>query len=140
MDYKSRQSISRCDYGYTVDFTFTENGLQFHILTHGMENVPFKLEIAVTPGVHVRAGSAMTIGNAGNFLCASEGDIELSNFEGDLMTIKGAFAKHFYHKDMRGSIPSPSGKYLLYFTDFSPVDRTLEIICKRNEPWNYFTK
>ena len=140
MDYKSRQSISRCDYGYTVDFTFTENGLQFHILTDGTENVPFKLEIAVTPGVHVRAGSAMTIGNAGNFLCASEGDIELSNFEGDLMTIKGAFAKHFYHKDMRGSIPSPSGKYLLYFTDFSPVDRTLEIICKRNEPWNYFTK
>lgn len=138
MDYKSRQSISRCDYGYTVDFTFTEKGLKVHVVTDGTEKVPFKIEIAVTPGVYVRAGNAMTVGNAGNFMCASEGDIELRNFAGNMITIKGAFAKHFYHKDMRGSFPSPSNKYLLYFTDFSPVDRTLEFVCEKEHKWDYF--
>lgn len=138
MDFKSRPGISRCDYGYTVDFTFTEKGLKIHVVTDGTEKVPFKLEIAVTPGVYVRAGNAMTVGNAGNFMCASEGDIELRNYAGDMITIKGAFAKHFFHKDMRGSIPSPSNKYLLYFTDYSPVDRTLEIICEKEHVWDYF--
>lgn len=139
MDYSSRKSISRCEYGYTVDFEFTENGLRLHMQTHGTEKVPFKLEIAVTPGVHVRAGSAMTIGNAGEFLCATEGDVNFCNFGGDSLTVKGVFAKHFYHQNMRGSIPSPKDKYLLYLTDFAPVDRTVEFVCEKERPWDYFT-
>ena len=138
MDYQSRPSISRCEFGYTVDFTFTENGLKLHVQTHGTEKVPFKLEIAVPTDVYVRAGNAMTLATAGNFLCASEGDVTFSNTEGDAITVKNLFAKHFYHKNMRGSIPSPSDKYLLFLTDFSPVDRTIEIICERNRPWDYF--
>lgn len=138
MDYQSRPSISRCEFGYTVDFTFTENGLNLHIQTHGTEKVPFKLEIAVPTDVYVRAGNAMMLATAGNFLCASEGDVTFSNTEGDAITVKNLFAKHFYHKNMRGSIPSPSDKYLLFLTDFSPVDRTIEIICERNRPWDYF--
>ena len=138
MDYNSRQSISRCDFGYTVDFTFTETGLKIYLQTHGTEKVPFKLEIAVPTDIYVRAGSAMTIATAGNFLCASEGNVTLSNAEGDSLTIKNLFAKHFYHRNMRGSVPSPSDKYLLFLTDFSPVDRTIEIVCERNHPWDYF--
>lgn len=140
MDYKSRKSISRCDYGYTVDLTFTEKGLRLRVQTHGTEKVPFKLEIAVTPGVHVRAGTAMTVGNAGEFLCATEGDVNFCNFGGDSLTVKNVFAKHFYHKEMRGSIPSPKNKYLLYLTDFAPVDRTVEFVCEKDRPWDYFTK
>jgi hypothetical protein len=138
MDYNSRQSINRCDFGYTVDFTFTENGMKIHIQTHGTEKVPFKLEFAISPDVFVRAGSAMTVATAGNFLCASEGDVTFSNTEGDALTIKNLFAKHFYHRNMRGSVPSPSDKYLLFLTDFSPVDRTIEIVCEKNRPWDYF--
>jgi hypothetical protein len=139
MDYKSRQSISRCDYGYTVDFTFTENGLRMHVVTDGIPKVPFKLEFAVTPGVHVRAGTAMTLASAGEFLCATEGDVNFCNFGGDSITIKNVFAKHFYHKDMRGSYPMPSGQYMLYLTDFAPVDRTVEIVCLKNRPYDFFT-
>ena len=138
MDYQSRPSISRCDFGYTVDFIFTENGMKIHIQTKGTEKVPFKLEIAVQTDVYVRAGNAMTLATAGNFLCASEGDVTFSNTEGDAITVKNLFAKHFYHKTMRGSLPSPSDKYLLFLTDFSPVDRTIEIVCERNRPWDYF--
>lgn len=138
MDYKSRKSISRCEYSYTVDFTFTDNGIQLHVATDGTPNVPFKLEFTVTPDVHVRAGSAMTVGNAGSFICAKEGDIELRNYSGDSITIKNAFAKHFYHKDMRGSIPSPSNKFMVYLTDFSPIDRTIEIVCEKDRPWDYY--
>ncbi len=138
MDYKSRQSISRCDFGYTVDFILTEAGMKIHMQTHGTEKVPFKLEIAVPTDVHVRAGNAMTVATAGNFLCVSEGDVTFSNWEGDSLTIKNLFAKHFYHRNMRGSVPSPSDKYLLFLTDFSPVDRTIEIVCERNRPWDYF--
>ena len=138
MDYKSRKSISRCDYGYTLDVTFTESGLSMHVVTDGTERVPFKLEFAVTPGAHVRAGHAMTIATAGSFLSVSGGNVTLSNYGGDRLTIKGAFAKHFYHKDMRGSLPAPRDQYMIYFTDFSPVDRTVEIVCKRECRRDYF--
>ena len=138
MDYQSRPSISRCEFGYTVDFIFTENGMKIHIQTHGTEKVPFKLEFAISPDVFVRAGSAMTVATAGNFLCASEGNVTFSNTEGDAITVKNLFAKHFYHRNMRGSVPSPSDKYLLFLTDFSPVDRTIEIVCEKNRPWDYF--
>ena len=139
MDYQSRPSISRCEFGYTVDFIFTENGMKIHIQTHGTEKVPFKLEIAVPTDVYVRAGNAMTIATAGNFLCAAEGDVTFSNTEGDALTVKNLFAKHFYHKNMRGSLASPSDKYLLFLTDFTPVDQTIEIVCERNRPWDYFS-
>lgn len=140
MDFQSRKRISRCEYGYTVDFTFTDNGILLHVTTAGTPNVPFKLEFTVTPNVYVRAGNAMTIGAAGSFICANEGNIELCNYDGDSITIKNAFAKHFYHKDMRGSIPSPANKFMVYLTDFSPVDRTVEIICEKEHTWDYYLK
>ena len=80
----------------------------------------------------------MTLANAGSFLCADSGDILLCNYAGDSITIKDAFAKHFYHKDMRGSIPSPSNKFMVYLTDFSPVDRTVEIVCEKERKWDFF--
>lgn len=138
MDYKSRKSISRCEYGYTVDFEFTEKGLRMHLETDGMPNVPFKLEFAVTPNAYVRAGNALTMATPDNFICAADGDIALCNHAGDRITIKGAFAEHFYHKDMRGSVPSPNNKFMLYFTGFSPINKTVEIICEKDQPWDFF--
>jgi len=138
MDYSSRRSISPCDYGYCVDFEFIENGVRMHIVTEGTPNVPFKLEFAVTPGCYVSAGSAMTMGDAGKFICAKEGDIVLCNYEGDHITIRGAFAGHFYHQNMRGSVSAQPNKFMVYCTGTSPIDRTVEIICEKNHPWDFF--
>jgi hypothetical protein len=140
MDYSSRESVCLCEYGYILDLTFTENGLDLHIKTTGTPNVPFKLEFLTEPNVHVRAGSAMTQAQAGGFICASEGDISLSDFDGDRITFKGAFAKHFYHKNMRGSVPAAPSQYTVFFTDFSPVDRKISIVCEKDLEWDYFSK
>ncbi len=138
MDYNSRKSISPCEYGYCVDVEFIENGIRMHIVTEGTPNVPFKLEFAVTPGVYVRAGSAMTMADAGRFICAKEGDISLCNYDGDHITIKGAFAEHFYHHNMRGSVSAQPDKFMVYCTGTSPIDKTVEIICEKNHPWDFF--
>lgn len=138
MDYSSRKSISPCEYGYCVDFEFIENGIRMHIVTEGTPNVPFKLEFAVTPGVYVKAGSAMTMAEAGGFICASEGDVTLCNYEGDHITIRGAFAGHFYHQKMRGSVSAPEDKFMVYLTGTSPIDKTVEIICEKNHAWDFF--
>jgi hypothetical protein len=140
MDYNSRESVCHCEYGYILDIDFTENGLDLHIQTTGMPNVPFKLEFATAPDVFVRAGNAMTQAQAGGFISASEGDISLCNFGGDQITFKGAFAKHFYHKAMRGSLPVSPSQYTVFFTDFSPVDRKLSIVCENDLPWDYYSK
>ncbi len=138
MDYHSRKSISPCEYGYCVDFEFIENGIRMHVRTEGTPNVPFKLEFEVTPGCYVGAGSAMTMADAGKFICAKEGDITLCNYEGDHITIKGVFAEHFYHHNMRGSVSAPAGKFMVYCTGTSPIDKTVEIICEKNHPWDFF--
>ena len=138
MDYNSRKSISPCEYGYCVDVEFIENGVRMRIRTEGTPNVPFKLEFAVTPGVYVGAGSAMTVAQAGQFICAKEGDITLCNYEGDHIAIRGAFAEHFYHQNMRGSVSPTPNKFMVYCTGSSPIDRTVEIICEKNHPWDFF--
>jgi len=140
MDYGSRDSVCLCEYGYTLDLCFTENGIKLHIQTSGTPNVPFKLEFAVSPEVYVRAGSAMTKACPGGFICASEGEITLSDYHGGRITFDGAFAKHFYHKNMRGSLPVPPSQYTVFFTDYSPVDRTVSIVCERDLPWEYFSE
>ena len=139
MDYNSRESVCYCEYGYILDLGFTENGLDLHIQTTGMPNVPFKLEFATAPDVFVKAGTAMTQAQAGGFISASEGDIALCNFGGDQITFKGAFAKHFYHKAMRGSLPVSPSQYTVFFTDFSPVDRKISIVCENDLPWDYYS-
>ena len=140
MDYNSRKSVCLCEYGYILDLTFTEKGMDLHIQTTGTPNVPFKLEFATAPDVFVKAGTAMTQAQPGGFICASEGDVSLSSYDGDRITFKGAFAKHFYHKTMRGSLPVSPSQYTVFFTDFSPVDRTLSIVCEKDLPWDYFAQ
>lgn len=140
MDYSARESVCRCEYGYDLEIAFTENGLHLHVQTTGIPNVPFKLEFWTAPDVHVRAGSAMTKAQPGGFICAAEGDISLSNYAGDKITFKGAFAKHFYHKDMRGSVPVSPSQYTVFFTDVSPVDRNINIVCEKDLAWDYFSE
>jgi hypothetical protein len=138
MDYSSRDSVCLCEYGYILDLTFTDKGIDLHIQTTGTPNVPFKLEFATAPDVYVKAGNAMTQAQAGGFICASEGDISLYNFSGDKITFEGAFAKHFYHKSMRGSVPVSPSQYTVFFTDISPVDRTISIVCEKERAWDYY--
>ena len=80
----------------------------------------------------------MLMADAGRFLCAKEGEISLSNYEGDHITIRGAFAEHFYHHNMRGSVSAPADKFMIYCTGTSPIDKTIEIICEKNHPWDFF--
>ena len=138
MDYSSRDSVCLCEYGYILDLTFTDKGIDLHIQTTGTPNVPFKLEFATAPDVYVKAGNAMTQAQAGGFICASEGEISLYNFNGDKITFEGAFAKHFYHKSMRGSVPVSPSQYTVFFTDISPVDRKISIVCEKERAWDYY--
>ncbi|MBQ0009657.1 MAG: hypothetical protein KBS76_00950, partial [Ruminococcus sp.] len=138
MDYQSRKSIARCDYFYTVDVTFRQNGITLHVSATGTDAVPMKLEFFFTPGLHVRAGDVMTVGSADGLLCAKSGDVRLSAPSGEAFTLRGAFAKHFYHRDMRGSLPVPKGKFAVYMTDFSPADHTVEILCESAHPWDFY--
>ena len=80
----------------------------------------------------------MTVGSAGDFLCARGGDVVLSAPSGEAFTLRGAFAKHFYHRDMRGSQPVPKNKFAVYMTDFSPAEHTVEILCETARPWDFY--
>ena len=82
----------------------------------------------------------MTQAQPGGFICASEGNIALSDTDGDRITFKGAFAKHFYHKTMRGSVPVSPSQYTVFFTDFSPVDRKISIVCEKDRVWDYYSE
>ena len=138
MDYSSRESVCLCEYGYILDLILTEKGINLHIRTTGTPNVPFKLEFATAPDIYVKAGTAMTQAQAGGFICASEGNISLSDTKGNKITFEGAFAKHFYHKSMRGSVPVSPSQYMVFFTDVSPVDRKISIVCEKERAWDYY--
>jgi hypothetical protein len=44
-----------------------------------------------------------------------------------VVTVRGLFAEHTYHRNMRGSVPPRAGSFTVYSTGFSPIDRTVEL-------------
>ena len=71
---------------------------------------------------------------SGGQLTIKEGDMRLEDTAtGSEVTVRGLFADHMYHRNMRGSVPPMPGSFAVYATGFSPIDRTVDIRFSKRE-------
>ncbi|HOP11122.1 MAG TPA: hypothetical protein PK629_06505 [Oscillospiraceae bacterium] len=130
MDHSIRKKVCVCTLKITIDFIELENGLKLRVKTEGTEKVPFKLEYVVIPNCKVETENLVMDAHAGEYISLKNGNVRLEHIDkGHTITVKGMFCKHLYHKTLRGSVPQVKDSFTIYSTDFTPIDREVEILC-----------
>lgn len=128
MDHSLRPVLHSCDLDYTLDVIDLPDGVRLNIRVDNTPRVPFKLEFAIEAGTRLETDNVIMDTVAGGSIAVKEGRVRLENVRtGSEITLTGLFAEHMYHRTMRGSIPPAEGTFTLYATDYSPIDRTVEM-------------
>ncbi len=125
IDRNLREKANWQRHRWQVDVAFTKNGLTLHIGTEGTPNIPAKLECILPPGGLVHSGRLTVPAQPGGWLIAGQ-DASYDR-GGEVMRLSGGFNMHNYAPNMRNSDPQPTDQFCLYCTDFTPMDRQLEI-------------
>jgi hypothetical protein len=115
----------------TVKVIPIDRGVEVKITTAGCDRVPVKLEFVCTSGAIVRGDSFIIDADPGGNLTVTDGTVEVRKGSSRI-EVGTAFADHHYTAGMRGSEPQSGTEFTFYFTDATPVDRTIRI--RKMEP------
>lgn len=126
MDHGRRRHVKKQTLLITVETQETADGLSLRVRTEGCDRVPLKLEMITDAGAVVTGSSFVITGPAGAAVTARAGDIEVARGACKI-GVGPAFGLHHYTTGMRGSEPQSAHGFTIYFTDFTPVDRTISI-------------
>lgn len=125
-EYKSRPLAKMLELDMQVRVEEIEDGISLAVATSGCDRVPFKLEFCISPDTVVKGDGFMLTAQAGQNIAVSKGNVEVCRGE-DKIQIGPGFANHIYTAGMRGSEPAEPGDFTMYFTDFTNVNRVVEI-------------
>jgi hypothetical protein len=126
MDHSKREIAKKLDLEIEVRITPRDEGADVHISTKGCDRVPIKVELSFSPGGVVQGDSFAAEAAAGSHLTVRSGMVKVLQGKSGI-SVGPAFAAHYYDDDMRGSEPPSAGRFTLYFTDFTNIDRIVSI-------------
>lgn len=129
MDHSKRAIVNEVELTYIVNFTMLENGVQIHVITKGCDRVPMKIEFCFSPNSKIFGDGYIIHGTPGGYLNAAKGNIKVVSGE-DTISIGPAFSKHDYTYNLRGSVSKSRNDFTIYFTEFTNIDKTIDIICE----------
>ena len=124
IDRDSREKANMQKHRWLVDVLFREDGLDMRVRTEGTPDIPVKLECILPPGGLIRTGGVTAPALPGGWAIA--GEPVIYDHGGERIGVSGGFNEHDYAPDMRNSDPAPAGRFCLYCTGFTPVDRVIK--------------
>lgn len=127
MRYADRKTTGEIKLSLQIIIKEIEQGLELLIKSAGCDRVPIKLEFGITPGCIVEGESYLLDGIAGQSMVAKSGQLRLQKDE-DIIQLGPAFGRHWYTDHMRGSEPPSKNDFIVYFTDFTNIDRKITIV------------
>jgi len=127
MDHSLRPVNNKVDLEYIVTVKIKPDRVSLNVKTEGCDNVPCKIEFCITPPVDVQYDSVELKGLPDECLSVNAKEIKIKK-ENDCLTLTNSFSEHTYHKDMRGSVPPSKGVFTVYYTSFTHIDASVDII------------
>lgn len=127
MDHSLRPVNNEIDLEYTVTVQIKNDSVSLNVKTSECDNVPCKIEFCIGAPVDVKYDSVEFKGLPDECLSVNAKEIKMSKKD-DCLTLTNSFSKHTYHKDMRGSIPPSKGAFTVYYTSFTHIDESIDII------------
>ncbi len=126
MKNDTRDKLLGPDLSFTVKTTEIENGIDFHIITEGIDKAPLRIELAFDAGARIDNESFTIEGLSGAGILAKSGIIKASKGEYSI-TAGPAFAVHDYTAGKFGSAGRNPNCFTVYFTDLTCFDHTISL-------------
>lgn len=105
-----------------------ENGVEVNVKLHGIDEAPFRVELAVLGAGKADGDAFCMYGLTGKKILVKQGNVRLSNGM-DAIDIGPAFGTHGFIEGIFGSEASDDRSFTMYYTDYSEFDHTF---CIRN--------
>lgn len=109
------------------------DGIDLHIKTEGIDQLPLRMEFSFLPGGYVRTEHFLQRATPGGCINVMNGTIEACGPHGECITIGQAFGAHDFTDRMGGAYPLSPNHYTVYFTAYTPVERVIKIRAARKD-------
>lgn len=111
----------------TVDVTMTEDGMDVHVHTEGIDKLPLRIELGFPEHSMLRHESFLMEGCGGQSMILAEGELEVTGPSGDIITVSPGFAEHgnMRRAEMGGAFAQSDKHFTVYLTAYTPVDKRL---------------
>jgi hypothetical protein len=111
----------------TVEVSWAGDGVDVHIRTEGLTHVPVRLEWGFLPGNNLRSEHFLLDTAPGGSMTVCGGSLQAVNARGECVSVGPAFARHNVLNRMGGAYPLSEKHFTVFFTDYSPFDRTVSL-------------
>ncbi len=111
----------------TVEVSWAGDGVDVHIRTEGLTHVPVRLEWGFLPGNTLRSEHFLLDTAPGGSMTVCGGSLQAVNARGECVSVGPAFARHNVLNRMGGAYPLSEKHFTVFFTDYSPFDRTVSL-------------
>ena len=105
----------------------TPTGIDVHIKTQGIDQLPLRVEIGFEPGCTLRTDSFLLDGKSGESVTLLQGKAEITGPQGEVITLSPAFGEHNATWRSDGAYPQSLEHFTVYLNTYTPVDKTLHI-------------
>ena len=111
----------------TVEAVMTDDGVDVHIRTEGIDTLPLRVELGFPEGCMLRHDSFLMEGKGGQSLILADGTLEVTGPSGDVITVSPGFAEHgnMRRAEMGGAFAQSDKHFTVYLTAYTPVDKVL---------------
>ena len=116
-----------------LDIVKRPDGVDLHIKTEGIDQLPLRMEFSFLPGGYVRTEHFLQRAKAGESINIIDGTVEACGPSGECITIGPAFGAHDFTDRMGGAYPLSDKHYTIYFTAYTPVEKVIKIRAKRKD-------
>ncbi len=115
----------------TLDIVKRPDGIDLHIRTEGIDQLPLRMEFSFLPGGYVRTEHFLQHTRPGESINIMSGTVEACGPHGETITIDSAFGAHDFTDRMGGAYPLSDKHYTVYFTAYTPVEKVIRIRAER---------
>lgn len=127
----TRRKIQGLPLDTTLEIVKQPDGIDLHVRTEGIDQLPLRLEFAFLPGGYVRTEHFLQAAAPGACVTVLDGEVEAMGSSGETIVLGPAFAEHNVLNRMGGAYPLSQEHYTIIFTAYTPVGRVIHIRASR---------
>ena len=116
-----------------LDIVKRPDGIDLHIRTEGIDQLPLRMEFSFLPGGYVRTEHFLQSAKPGESINVIDGLVEACGPGGECITLGPAFGAHDFTDRMGGAYPLSEKHYTVYFTAYTPVEKVIRIRAGRKD-------
>lgn len=121
-----REPVNMQVFDVDINIYPSDSGIRIELDSKGVENLPCKLEMIFKAGGYFDSDQAQFKAGENQHILVKHGGFKYIDGQ-DTIKVDGAFGNTYYHSELRGSLPPVDKAFTVFFTDWSPTKRTINI-------------